>query len=100
MKRQNSDIAPTYRVATPAEFGQRIRAERQRQDLTLDAFYAATGLTTRFVSEFERGKPNASIGRALLAAQALGLEVLMLPRGEAKRALAALAADNDHKSKS
>ena len=50
--------------------------------------YSVTGLTTRFLSEFERGKPNASLGRVMQALQALGLEMLILPRGDADRLLA------------
>ncbi|OGT35331.1 MAG: hypothetical protein A2W28_03465 [Gammaproteobacteria bacterium RBG_16_51_14] len=69
--------------------GQLVRQERKRQDLTMDEVYSASGLTTRFLSEFERGKPNASLGRVMDALQALGLEMLVLPRGDAERLLAA-----------
>lgn len=94
-KRQKSGEAPKARIGSPKEFGRLIRNQRKRQGLTLEALYAATGLTTRFLSEFERGKSNASIRRAIEAAQALGLEVLVLPRADAKRALAALDAARD-----
>jgi len=88
-KQQNSTEKPAYgRVRTPAELGELARQERKCQDLTLDKVYSATGLTTRFLSEFERGKPNASIGRVMDAMQSLGLELLVLPRAEAERLLA------------
>lgn len=80
---------PSYgRVRSPADLGRLARVERKYQGLTLDKVYSASGLTTRFLSEFERGKPNASIGRVMDTLQALGLEMLVMPRGEAQRLLA------------
>lgn len=85
---------PVYGAVTgPQALGRLLRAERRRQKLTLQDLYGATGLTTRFLSEFERGKPNASVGRVLDALHALGLEVIVLPRAEARRVQAALARD-------
>lgn len=52
--------------------------------------YETTGLTTRFMSEFERGKEHASISRALRALESLGLDLVVLPRGQAERVLQAL----------
>ncbi len=75
-------------VRSPQALGQLARQERKLQGLTLDEVYSASGLTTRFLSEFERGKPNASLGRVMNTLQALGLEMLVLPRGEAERLLA------------
>jgi len=82
-------------VRTPAEFGRVIRAVRKQQGLTLEAVYAATGLSTRFMSEFERGKSNVSLGGALQAAQALGLEVVVVPRAELRRFRAVLEDSQD-----
>jgi len=82
-------------VRSPAEFGRVIRAVRKQQGLTLEAVYSATGLSTRFLSEFERGKSNASLGGALQAAQALGLEVVVVPRAELRRFRAVLDGSED-----
>lgn len=80
---------PSYgAVRVPETLGRLARLERKRQGLTLDDVYSVTGLTTRFLSEFERGKPNASLGRVMDALAALGLEMLVMPRGEAERLLA------------
>lgn len=85
----DKSILPAYGlVRSPQELGRVARQERKRQDLTLDQVYSVSGLTTRFLSEFERGKPNASLGRVIRALQILGLELLVLPRGEADRFLA------------
>lgn len=86
---QQGNPLPAYgRVRSPQTIGQLAREERKRQGLTLEAIYSASDLTTRFLSEFERGKPNVSLGRVLDALQMLGLELLALPRGEAERLLA------------
>ena len=86
--REKSDLSPPARIRSPAALGRLARRERRRQGLTLDTVYSTTGLSTRFLSEFERGKPNASLGRVIQALQALGLEMLVLPRGDAERLLA------------
>lgn len=86
---RENGATPLYgRIRSPEALGRLARQERKRQKLTLDAIYSAAGLTTRFLSEFERGKPNASLGRVMDALQALGLEMIVLPRGEAERLLA------------
>ena len=86
---QKQSSFPAYgRIRSPQALGQLARQERKRQGLTLDKVYSLSGLTTRFLSEFERGKPNASIGRIMDALQVLGLEILVLPRGEAERLMA------------
>ena len=80
-----SSLPPYGRVRSTGEIGHLVRQERKRQKLTLDDIYSVSGLTTRFLSEFERGKPNASLGRAMRTLQILGLELVVLPRGEADR---------------
>lgn len=64
-------------VRTPADIGQAIRTARKRQGLTLAHCAAANGVSIRFLSELERGKPGASIGAALKIARSLGLQVLV-----------------------
>ena len=58
--------------------------------------YETTGLTTRFMSEFERGKEHASISRALRALESLGLDLVVLPRGQAGAMLRAFGFDPRH----
>jgi hypothetical protein len=87
-KREKTHPAGYGRIRSPEEIGNLAREERKHQKLTLNDVYSASGLTTRFLSEFERGKTNASLGRVMDALQALGLEILVLPRGEAERLLA------------
>ena len=83
------------RIRDARQLGALCRSERQRHGLTLDQVYSGTGLTTRFLSEFERGKEHASVSRALLAIQSLGLDVLVGPRTSTERLLQALASERD-----
>ena len=79
-------ISPNYgQVRSPNELGALVRAERKRQSLTLDQVYGVSGLSTRFLSQFERGRPNASLCRVMDALQIMGLEMVVLPRNEAAR---------------
>ena len=87
--RQNAKQSkPSYgQVRTTEVLGSLARQERKRQGLTLEQLYSVSGLSTRFLSQFERGKPNASLCRAMAALQILGLELVVLPRSEAARLL-------------
>lgn len=67
----------TSRVAidTSADLGRAIRAARKKQKLTLILCAAANGVSVRFLSELERGKPGASLGAALKIARSVGLRL-------------------------
>lgn len=75
------------RIRSIEYLGRVFRAERKRQGLTLEALYAATGLSTRFLSQFERGKANVSLEGTLRALEALGLEMLIFSRSDAEKTL-------------
>lgn len=90
VKRRESGVGPAAvgsgaQVREPAELGALVRRVRQEQGLTLEGLYEVTGLTTRFLSEFERGKANPSLGRAMQALDALGLTMLILSREQAEQ---------------
>jgi len=77
---------PSYGpVREAGQLGALARTHRRRAGLTLEEVADATTLGLRFLSEFERGKENASLGRCLRALNALGLEVVVVPREEAER---------------
>lgn len=72
----------TYgKVQTPEEFGRLVRAHRKSRRLTLETVSGLGNFSTRFLSEFERGKETAEIGKILKALRTLGLEVIIQPRG-------------------
>ncbi|MBK8996938.1 MAG: helix-turn-helix domain-containing protein [Myxococcales bacterium] len=96
MPPKRKDATPSYgRITSVAELGALCRAERQRRRLTLAELYETTALSTRFLSEFERGKEHVSVGRVLRALQSLGLDVVVLPRARAERLLRALDREGD-----
>ena len=70
-------------VQTTEELGRLARAHRKHRRLTLETVSGLGNLSTRFLSEFERGKETAAIGKVLKALRTLGLEVIIQPRGRA-----------------
>ena len=68
-------------VRSAEELGRLVRAHRKSRQLTLETVSGLGNLSPRFLSEFERGKETAEIGKVLKALRTLGLEVIILPRG-------------------
>ncbi|PCI47253.1 MAG: transcriptional regulator [Moraxellaceae bacterium] len=68
-------------VRSAKELGQLVRAHRKNRQLTLETVSGLSNLSPRFLSEFERGKETAEIGKVLKALRTLGLEVIIQPRG-------------------
>lgn len=75
---------PYGAVQTAEELGRLVRAHRKERDLTLETVSGLGNLSIRFLSEFERGKETAEIGKILKALRTLGLEVIIQPRGPLK----------------
>ncbi len=72
----------TYGAVRDAEaLGRLARAHRKSRRLTLDTVAGLGNLSPRFLSEFERGKETAELGKVLKALRTLGLEVIVRPRG-------------------
>lgn len=59
------------------ELGRAIRAERKALGLTQGDLAAACGVSLRFVSELERGRATAGVGRVLHVLKMLGLRVVL-----------------------
>ena len=59
------------------ELGQAIRAERKAQGLTQGDLAAACGVSLRFISDLERGRASAGVGRVLHVLNMLGLRVVL-----------------------
>lgn len=78
------EIQPTV-VRNTAELGTLMRVHRKSRAIALEKIAGLSNLGIRFLSEIERGKETAEIGKVLKALQTLGLEVLIQPRrGRAK----------------
>ena len=69
-------------VQTADDIGRLARAHRKQRRLTLETVSGLGNLSTRFLSEFERGKETAEIGKVLKALRTLGLDVIIQPRGQ------------------
>lgn len=75
------DDIPYGAVQTTGELGHLARSHRKHRRLTLETVSGLGNLSMRFLSEFERGKQTAEIGKVLKALRTLGLEVIIQPRG-------------------
>lgn len=69
------------KIKTAGELGKIIRSFRKSQNFTLKKVSGITGLGMRFLSELERGKETAELGKALEILYKLGLEVTITRRG-------------------
>lgn len=69
-----------YKTIDASGFGAVLREERRRQGYTQQevADYSGVGIT--FVSQLERGKPTAELGKALRVMQTLGIDFFAEPR--------------------
>ena len=79
MPGKDPDYGP---IQTTEELGRLVRAHRKQRGLTLETVSGLGNLSVRFLSEFERGKETAEIGKVLKALRTLGLEVIVRPRGQ------------------
>lgn len=59
------------------DLGAAIRAAREARGLTQEQVAAAMGVSHQWISEVERGKPNARLGAVLAIAQGLGLSLTL-----------------------
>lgn len=59
-----------------ADLGALIRQRREALGMSLRAVAEATGLSLAFVHAVEHGKETAEIGKVLLLANALGIDLL------------------------
>ena len=63
------------------EIGNILRKKRKSQGLTLEQVAQHCGLSIRFVSEVERGKPTAEFGKVLFLLNAVGVDIFANARG-------------------
>lgn len=62
-------------ITEPAQLGAAVRVRRKEAGLNQKRLAALAGVGTRFLSELERGKPTAQLGKTLQVLQLLGLEL-------------------------
>lgn len=74
----NSEPIGTIRKSE--DLGSLVRAHRKTRKLDLETVSGLANVGVRFLSEFERGKETAEIGKVLKVLQVLGLRVTVTAR--------------------
>ena len=69
------------RVATAADLGKALRSKRKSLGMTQERAAGLSGVGIRFLSELERGKPTAELGKVLQVVARLGLEICVEQKG-------------------
>jgi len=69
-------------VRSARDLGRLMRLHRKSRGWTLQQLAGFANVSMRFLSELERGKETAEIGKALHAVRMLGLEVVLSPRAQ------------------
>lgn len=73
------------RTRSTGDLGNLIRWHRKSRGLSLKTTAALAGVGMRFLSELERGKETAEIGRTLKSMEVLGLDVIVQPESHQSR---------------
>lgn len=77
-----ASLQPEYgKLTSVAQLGAVLRAFRKQHGFTLQRIAGLTNVSMRFLSELERGKETAEIGKAFMLINKLGLELSIYPRG-------------------
>lgn len=74
MKKEN-----TFIVRTPSDLGDKARQYRKGQNVSIEDTAPMVNLGQRFISELERGKETAEIGKVLQLLNGIGLSVMIIP---------------------
>ncbi|MBQ6385066.1 MAG: helix-turn-helix transcriptional regulator [Lachnospiraceae bacterium] len=68
-------------ISDSKRFGEALRTRRKELRYTQAFLSEFSGFSVSFISDLERGKETAELGKALYLAQLLGLDVELIPRG-------------------
>lgn len=74
---KNNDL---QRIDSVSGLGSILRDYRKEQNLTLEKVSDISNLSMRFLSELERGKETAELGKTIQAIRLLGLDIFIKPR--------------------
>lgn len=77
----NHSAQNSIHVKNTFEIGTILRQKRKSQGLTLEQVAQHCGLSIRFISEVERGKPTAEFGKVLFLLSAIGIDLFVDTRG-------------------
>jgi len=63
-------------ITTPQDLGTLLRKKRKSQNLTQGQVAQYCGVSVKFISEVERGKETAEIGKVLYLLNTLGIDLI------------------------
>lgn len=69
------------KINDPVSFGEALRKRRKALHYTQAFLSEFSGLSISFLSDLENGKSTAELGKALLVANLLGMDLSLTPRG-------------------
>lgn len=70
------------KIKDAAAFGRAVREKRKQLGYTQGYLAEFTGLSVSFISDLERGKATAELGKAIELVQLLGMDLVLMDRGE------------------
>lgn len=73
---------PYGKIESTSELGALVRRRRKESRIRQADAAALANVGIRFLSELERGKETATLGKALQVLARFGLEVWIVPRGQ------------------
>ena len=79
-------MVPHGKIRSVKELGALVRQRRKDAGVLQADAAALAGVGARFLSELERGKETAEVGKVLQVLDRLGLELLVVPRGRSDNA--------------
>ena len=71
----------SFVITDAASLGKAVRSARKDRSLSQRALAERCGVSQRFISELERGKPTAELGKALQVLSVLGIALVAQPEG-------------------
>ena len=69
-------------IQAASELGEKIASRRKSLGITQEDLAELSGVSVRFLSSLERGKPTARLDTVLAVLDALGLESRIVTRGQ------------------
>ncbi len=90
-----SGLLPSEPVSSTEDLGRRLRSYRKARGRTQVELAELSGSRARYLSELERGKDTAQIGKALEVLRLLGLDIYIVPRSLSAQVRRAIKEAND-----
>ncbi len=75
-------LLPYGKISSANQLGALVRRRRREAGAGQAQAAGLAGVGIRFLSELERGKETAELGRTIRVMQRLGLELWIVPRGK------------------